>query len=151
MKTAAAVTAMLYCGVCVALPTPFSGRCWHSPRAPCIFSASSAPAPARWAMTAGAGFGALATLTDASLYAGLAAGSAMMLLCGLATGAIAAALSEMLELLPCLVYRLRLRRDARALCVAFALGKAAAHISHRYKRRILYDRNTLRAAGKRAN
>lgn len=125
MKTAAAVTAMLYCGVCVALPNAIFWQVLGVPaRTMHLFGLKRTRACAL-AMTAGAGFGALATLTDASLYAGLAAGSAMMLLCGLATGAIAAALSEMLELLPCLVYRLRLRRDARALCVAFALGKAA--------------------------
>ena len=116
MKTAAAVTAMLYCGVCVALPNAIFWQVLGIPaRTMHLFGLKRTRACAL-AMTAGAGFGALATLTDASLYAGLAAGSAMMLLCGL---------SEMLELLPCLVYRLRLRRDARALCVAFALGKAA--------------------------
>ena len=57
------------------------------------------------------------------LPGGAAAGCAAMLLCGVSTGMIAAALSEIIELFPTLVYRARLRRGVAALIAAFTGGK----------------------------
>ena len=87
-----------------------------------LFSAQSA----FWCALALAGggiAGSLCTLTRLALPLGQCAGGAAMLLCGLTTGMIAAALSEMAELLPSLTWRLRLRRGAAALVFAFAAGK----------------------------
>ena len=67
--------------------------------------------------------GAFATMSGLRLPGGAAAGCAAMLLCGVSTGMIAAALSEIIELFPTMVYRARLRRGVAALIAAFTGGK----------------------------
>ena len=87
-----------------------------------LFSEKSAPRCTA-AMAAGSVAGALATMSGLRLPGGAAAGCAAMLLCGVSTGMIAAALSEVIELFPTLVYRARLRRGVAALIAAFTGGK----------------------------
>lgn len=123
MRTALAAAAAAFCGLAASLPNAIFWMLLGIPvRLMYLFSARSALAAAL-ALSLGAAAGALATLLHAALPFGQLCGGAAMLLCGLATGMIAAALSEMAELLPSLVWRLRLRRGTSALVFSFAAGK----------------------------
>lgn len=123
MRLAAAIGAVAFSGFAVSLPASIFWIVLDIPaRLMRLFGLRRTCACA-WALTLGAILGAMATLAKFSLCAGQAAGGLMLLLCGLITGMIAAALSEMLELLPRLIFQLHLRPATHALCIAFALGK----------------------------
>ena len=99
MRTACAVFGALFSGFAAILPAAIFWMVIGVPvRLMYLFSEKSAPR-------------------------GAAAGCAAMLLCGVSTGMIAAALSEIIELFPTLVYRARLRRGVAALIAAFTGGK----------------------------
>lgn len=123
MRAALAMAAAGFCGFAASLPSAIFWMILGIPvQLMYLFSAQSA----FWCALALAGggiAGSLCTLTRLALPLGQCAGGAAMLLCGLATGMIAAALSEMAELLPSLTWRLRLRRGAASLVFAFAAGK----------------------------
>ncbi len=123
MKTACAVFGALFSGFAAVLPAAIFWMVIGVPvRLMYLFSERSAPRCAA-AMAAGSMTGALATMSTLRLPGGTAAGCAAMLLCGVSTGMIAAALSEIIELFPTLVYRARLRRGVAALIAAFTGGK----------------------------
>lgn len=125
MKQVAATVAVAFCGLAAALPAAVFWTVLGIPtRLMQLFHLRRTKACA-WALTFGAVFGAFVTLARPSLGGGQAAGGALLLACGFVTGMIAASLSEMLELLPRLIFQFRLRRGTRALCLSFALGKAA--------------------------
>lgn len=80
---------------------------------------------AAWALALGIAGGALMGGMRWSLHLPQAFFLAAMLLAGLFTGALAAALSEILDVLPYALDRLRLGRAVTPLLWALALGKAA--------------------------
>ncbi len=124
MRTACAVFGALFSGFAAVLPAAIFWMVIGVPvRLMYLFSERSAPRCAA-AMAAGSMTGALATMSALRLPGGTAAGCAAMLLCGVSTGMIAAALSEIIELFPTLVYRARIRRGVAALIAAFTGGKA---------------------------
>lgn len=124
MRTACAVLGALFSGFAAILPAAIFWMVIGVPvRLMYLFSEKSAPRCTA-AMAAGGVAGAFATMSGLRLPGGAAAGCATMLLCGVSTGMIAAALSEIIELFPTLVYRARLRRGVAALIAAFTGGKA---------------------------
>ena len=123
MRTVCAVFGALFSGFAAVLPAAIFWMVIGVPvRLMYLFSEKSA-SRCTAAMAAGNVAGALATMTGLSLPGGTAAGCAAMLICGVSTGMIAAALSEVIELFPTLVYRARLRRGVAALIAAFTGGK----------------------------
>ena len=123
MRTACAVLGALFSGFAAVLPAAIFWMVIGVPvRLMYLFSEKSA-SRCTAAMAAGSVAGALATMTGLHVPGGSAAGCAAMLLCGVSTGMIAAALSEVIELFPTLVYRARLRRGVAALIIAFTGGK----------------------------
>ena len=123
MRTACAVLGALFSGFAAILPAAIFWMVIGVPvRLMYLFSEKSAPRCTA-AMAAGGVAGAFATMSGLQLPGGAAAGCAAMLLCGVSTGMIAAALSEIIELFPTLVYRARLRRGVAALIAAFTGGK----------------------------
>ena len=124
MRTACAVFGALFSGFAAILPAAIFWMVIGVPvRLMYLFSEKSAPRCTA-AMAAGGVAGAFATMSGLRLPGGTAAGCAAMLLCGVSTGMIAAALSEIIELFPTLVYRARIRRGVAALIAAFTGGKA---------------------------
>ena len=124
MRTACAVFGALFSGFAAILPAAIFWRVIGVPvRLMYLFSEKSAPRCTA-AMAAGGVAGAFATMSGLRLPGGAAVGCAAMLLCGVSTGMIAAALSEIIELFPTLVYRARIRRGVAALIAAFTGGKA---------------------------
>ena len=132
MRTACAVFGALFSGFAAVLPAAIFWMVIGVPvRLMYLFSERSAPrcaaAMAAGSMTgalaAGGVAGAFATMSGLRLPGGATAGCAAMLLCGVSSGMIAAALSEIIELFPTLVYRARLRRGVAALIAAFTGGK----------------------------
>ena len=123
MRTACAVFGALFSGFAAILPAAIFWMVIGVPvRLMYLFSEKSAPRCTA-AMAAGGVAGAFATMSGLRLPGGAAAGCAAMLLCGVSTGMIAAALSEIIELFPTLVYRARIRRGGAALIAAFTGGK----------------------------
>lgn len=123
MRTACAVFGALFSGFAAILPAAIFWMVIGVPvRLMYLFSEKSAPRCTA-AMAAGGVAGVFATMSGLRLPGGAAAGCAAMLLCGVSTGMIAAALSEIIELFPTLVYRARLRRGVAALIAAFTGGK----------------------------
>ena len=123
MRTACAVFGALFSGFAAVLPAAIFWMVIGVPvRLMYLFSEKSAQRCTA-AMAAGGVAGAFATMSGLRLPGGAAAGCAAMLLCGVSTGMIAAALSEIIELFPTLVYRARLRRGVAALIAAFTGGK----------------------------
>ena len=123
MRTACAVFGALFSGFAAVLPAAIFWMVIGVPvRLMYHFSEKSAPRCTA-AMAAGGVAGAFATMSGLRLPGGATAGCAAMLLCGVSTGMIAAALSEIIELFPTLVYRARLRRGVAALIAAFTGGK----------------------------
>ena len=123
MRTACAVLGALFSGFAAILPAAIFWMVIGVPvRLMYLLSEKSAPRCTA-AMAAGGVAGAFATMSGLRLPGGAAAGCAAMLLCGVSTGMIAAALSEIIELFPTLVYRARLRRGVAALIAAFTGGK----------------------------
>ena len=105
MRTACAVFGALFSGFAAVLPAAIFWMVIGVPvRLMYLFSEKSAPRCTA-AMAAGGVAGAFATMSGLRLPGGAAAGCAAMLLCGVSTGMIAAALSEIIELFPTLVYR----------------------------------------------
>lgn len=78
-----------------------------------------------WALLAGAVLGSLLPLGGLSAHLGQAFGMAAMLLGGCMTGMLSSALTEVLNVLPQFLYRLRLTEAASIICWAMAAGKAA--------------------------